>query len=329
MIAPEPEDEQSQTERLRLRVVMMLRSELGAEFLKALEDKNVTDISLNGDGKLWLRRLGGSAWEHFGSLQAQRAESAIKTIADMIGAIVNRQNPFLADEFPLDGSRLQVVLPPASDAPLLVLRKHASMVFSLDNYVDKGMLTANTANILKRAVADRINIVVAGGTGSGKTTFLNALLAEIAKTNDRLFVLEDTKELQPTSTNLNRMYASSLPNGMTVTMANLLHAALRMMPDRIVLGEIRDGAAAIELFQMWNTGHPGGLATVHSDSALDTLYRFHELMASVGMVPIPSRIAKTIGYVVYLKQRNGRREVEETVRVDGYRDGEYALTRVV
>lgn len=329
MIARDPENEQSQSERLRLRVVAMLRSELGAEFLKALDDKGVTDISLNGDGRLWLRRLGGSSWEHFGTLQAQRAEAAIKTIADMIGAIVNRQNPFLADEFPLDGSRLQVVLPPASDAPLLVLRKHASMVFSLDDYVEKGMLTANTAKILKRAVADRINIVVAGGTGSGKTTFLNALLAEIAKTDDRLFVLEDTKELQPTSTNLNRMYASSLPNGMTVTMANLLHAALRMMPDRIVLGEIRDGAAAIELFQMWNTGHPGGLATIHSDSALDTLYRFHELMGSVGMIPIPTRIAKTIGYVVYLKQRNGRREVEETVRVDGYRDGEYALTRVV
>jgi type IV secretion system protein VirB11 len=324
----EAEERERDAERRARRVEMMLRSELGAEFLAALADATVTDVSLNGDGILWLRRLGGTGWESFGTLAPQRAEAAIKTIADMIGTTVSRSNPFLSDEFPLDGSRLQVVLPPAADQPTLVLRKHASQVFTLDTYVERGILSQRAAGLLRRAIHDRVNIVVSGGTGSGKTTFLNALLHEIAKYPDRLFVLEDTKELQPTSKNQQRLYATRMPGGVTVTMRDLLFAALRMMPDRIVLGEIRDGATAMELLKMWNTGHPGGLATVHADSALDTFYRFHDLITEAGGVPVPARIASTIGYVVYIEQRNGRREVKEMVRVDGYRDGTYQLTPV-
>jgi type IV secretion system protein VirB11 len=307
----------------------MLRTELGEEFLAALADPKTTDISLNGDGILWRRVLGGTGWSQFGTLSAPRAEAAIGTIADMIGTLVNRENPFLADEFPLDGSRLQVVMPPAADRPLIVLRKHASLVFTLDDYVKQGMLTADAAELLRRAIRDRQNIVVAGGTGSGKTTFLNALLAEIAKYPDRTFVLEDTKELQPTSKNLIRMYQTKVPGGTNVTMRDLLFASLRMMPDRIILGEIRDGAAAVELFKMWNTGHPGGLATVHADSAVDTLHRFHELITESGSVPIPTRIAKTVGYVVYLEQRRGKREIKELIRVDGYKNDDYVVHWII
>jgi type IV secretion system protein VirB11 len=254
-------------------------------------------------------------------LEPERLIAALGTIAAMNGMELNEVNPILEGRLPLDGSRVEGAIPPASpEGPSMTIRKHASAVFPLAQYVEEQRITQEAADYLRDAIQDARNILVAGGTSSGKTTFVNALIKELLEIapEDRLIVIEDTAELQCATTNKQSFVASE-----NVTMRKLLKTAMRYRPDRIIIGEVR-GGEALDLLKSWNTGHPGGLATVHANSAAAALLRLEQLIGEVSVTPMQTLIAEAINVVVFMRQfgRIGRR-VTEIIEVNGYREGEY------
>jgi type IV secretion system protein VirB11 len=227
---------------------------------------------------------------------------------------------------PLDGSMAEGTEPPTSpDGPSMTIRKHASAIFPLSQYIEEKRITKSAAEYLRTAIREAKNILVAGGTSSGKTTFVNALIKELLEIapGDRLIVIEDTAELQCATTNKQSFVASE-----TVSMRKLLKTAMRYRPDRIIIGEVR-GGEALDLLKSWNTGHPGGLATVHANSAPAALLRLEQLIAEASVAPMSALIAEAIHVVVYMREygRIGRR-VTEIIRVTGYREGEYKYESV-
>jgi type IV secretion system protein VirB11 len=252
--------------------------------------------------------------------------AALGTIAAMNGTELNGSSPVLEGRFPLDGSRVEGTVPPVSpDGPSMSIRKHASAAFPLSQYVEEGRITPETAEYLRGAIRDAKNILVAGGTSSGKTTFVNALIREMLDIapGDRLIVIEDTAELQCATANKQSFVASE-----NVPVGKLLKTAMRYRPDRIIIGEVR-GGEALDLLKSWNTGHPGGLATVHANSAHSALLRLEQLIAEVSVTPMPRLIAEAINVVVFMRQfgRVGRR-VTEVIEVTGWKEGEYQYETV-
>jgi type IV secretion system protein VirB11 len=244
----------------------------------------------------------------------------------MNGMELNESNPVLEGRLPLDGSRVVGTIPPTTpDGPSMTIRKHASAIFPLSQYVDEGRISPEGAEYLREAMRDEKNILVAGSTSSGKTTFVNALIKELLAVapRDRLIVIEDTLELQCATKNKQRFVASE-----AVTMRKLLRTAMRYRPDRIIIGEVR-GGEALDLLKSWNTGHSGGLATVHANDAPAALLRLEQLISEVSVTPMPKLIAEAIHVVVYMREfgRIGR-QVTEIIQVTGYREGEYQFETV-
>src|SRR5690606_11493157 len=201
-------------------------------------------------------------------------------------------------------------------------RKPAVAVFSLDDYVTADIMTGAQADILRRAVVDRKNILVAGGTSTGKTTLTNALLAEVAQTSDRVVLIEDTRELQCASPNL---VALRTKDGVA-TLSDLVRSALRLRPDRIPIGEVR-GAEALDLLKAWGTGHPGGIGTIHAGTAIGTLRRMEQLIQEVVVTVPRALIAETINIIAVLVKTSTGRRLAELTRVDGLGpDGEYQIS---
>ncbi len=183
-------------------------------------------------------------------------------------------------------------------------------------------MTAAQASVIRHAVASRLNIVICGGTGSGKTTLANAVIAEILSSapDDRIVILEDTAELRCTAQNVVALHTSE-----TIDMARLLKSTMRLRPDRIVVGEVRDGAA-LTLLKSWNTGHPGGISTVHSNSALSALARLEQLTAEASQQPMQAVIGEAVDLVVFVERGAGGRRVREIIRVDGFNGNGYQFT---
>ena len=197
------------------------------------------------------------------TVDAADAERVIYIVATSVHVTCNRENPILSAELPGTGSRFQGMLPPVTQpGPAFTIRKKASKIFTLSEYVSSGTMTIPQSEFIKRSVREKKNILIAGGTGSGKTTLVNAILCEVASTEDRVVILEDTQELQCAARDA--VFLRSIPN--LVSMTELLKSTMRLRPDRIVVGEVR-GAEALDLLRAWNTGHPGGCCTVHADSA--------------------------------------------------------------
>jgi type IV secretion system protein VirB11 len=205
-------------------------------------------------------------------------------------------------------------------APSFAIRKRALRIMNLARYVVDGILTEDQAEFLQQAVRERQNIVVVGGTSTGKTTLANALLDEIAETRDRVLILEDTVELQCRSDDHVGMRTEP---GIS-TMADLVRATLRLRPDRIVVGEVR-GAEALDLLKAWGTGHPGGIATVHAGSAAGALTRLEQLVQEVSMTVPRALIAETVNVIVFIAGRGRARRVREIARVIGYDSQGYQL----
>lgn len=307
------------------RLLESIETNLGPQVTAALADPRVIEIMLNPDSSLWVERF-GLGMERVGTIAPDKAEVAIRFIASLLRTEVSEQRPRLKGELPLDDSRFQGMLPPVVERPSFSIRKKAARVFTLADYVAAGNLAPEAKAILEEAVAGHKNIVVAGGTGSGKTTFGNALIEAIARLtpDDRLVVIEDTRELQPKSHNVFCLKTSD-----TVTMDDLLVDSLRLRPDRILVGEVRDGAA-LTMVNAWNTGHDGGLATVHANSAEETLGRIEDMIALgtfipatktyVARVPVPRAIGRAINYVVFMEKALGRRQVTAITAV-GYEGG--------
>lgn len=311
-----------QTPSVRERALEKLRRDLGLELSEALRDPKTVEVMLNPDGLLWQERL-GEKMHCIGKMTAPRAESIIKTIAGFHQKEVTRYKPLIEGEFPLDGSRFAGQLPPIVPSPCFAIRKRAVLTYSLDDYLTTGILGKAHAVAIQDAVASHKNILVVGGTGSGKTTLVNAIIQEMVKTSpeERVFILEDTGEIQCTAKN-HVQYHTSLD----VSMTDLLKATLRMRPDRILVGEVR-GAEALDLLDAWNTGHQGGVATLHANSALAGLYRLKSLIGRNAFAPkdIEPLIAEAVDMVIFISRTPKGRKVQEVLDVHAFEDGVFHI----
>ena len=307
------------------RGARMLRTALGPEIGAWLEDPAVIEVMLNPDGRLWVDRLGLGISDMGAVLPAADGERIIRLVAHHVGVEVHAAAPRVSAELPGTGERFEGLLPPVVAAPSFAIRKPAGAVFSLSDYVAAGIMSSDRAVALAAAVAARANILVAGGTSTGKTTLTNALLAEVAKTGDRVVLIEDTRELQCAAPNL---VALRTKDGVA-SLSDLVRSALRLRPDRIPIGEVR-GAEALDLLKAWGTGHPGGVGTIHAGSALGTLRRLEQLIQE-SVVTVPrALIAETIDVIAVLVRDGTGRRLSELVHVEGLdAAGAYRLVPLV
>ncbi|MFV0275832.1 MAG: P-type conjugative transfer ATPase TrbB [Parahaliea sp.] len=302
------------------RRIRMLRTAMGPLNATALADPDVVEVMLNPDGSLWTDRLSTGRAPSGETLSAADGERIIRLVAAHVGVEVHRGRPLLSAELPETGERFEGVLPPASPAPAFALRKRAVGVIPLDDYVRDGVLADGQAAFLRTAVRERQNILVAGGTSTGKTTLANALLAEIAATDDRVLVLEDTVELQCVAKD--HVPLRTRPG--VVSMTELVRATMRLRPDRVIVGEVR-GGEALDLVKVWGTGHPGGIATVHAGSAHGALLRLEQLILEVAITPPRALIAEAVNVVVFIAGRGRARKVRTVARVTGFDSDGYHL----
>jgi type IV secretion system protein VirB11 len=295
----------------------MLRTAMGSAIAEALADPLVIEIMVNPDGMLRLDRLGAGRSETLSHLKPAEVERIIRLVASHVRLEAHSNNPIISAELPsrddgLAGERFEGLLPPVSMAPCFTIRKPAKRIYSLDDYVTDRIMLPRQADALQIAIVERKNILVAGGTSSGKTTLANALLAEIAKRDERVILIEDTRELQCAA----RDCVALRTNTGIVSLADLVRSTLRLRPDRIIVGEVR-GAEALDMLKAWNTGHPGGIATVHANSARSALYRLEQLVQEA-VVTVPRRlIAETIDLVVFIAGRGISRRIETIAEVRG------------
>lgn len=300
----------------------MLRTALGSAIAAWLEDPAVVEVMLNPDGRLWVDRLSTGLAETGQHLAAADGERIVRLVAHHVGAEVHAGSPRVSAELPETGERFEGLLPPVVTAPTFAIRKPAVAVFSLEDYVAGGIMTPGQAISLQEAVAGRRNILVAGGTSTGKTTLANALLAEVAKTADRVVLIEDTRELQCQAPNL---VALRTKDGVA-SLSDLVRSSLRLRPDRIPIGEVR-GAEALDLLKAWGTGHPGGIGTIHAGSALGALRRLEQLIQEAVITVPRALIAETIDLIAVLSGRGTARRLTELGRVEELApNGDYALT---
>ncbi len=321
-----------------------LRRELGVEISGALQDSRVEDIVLNPDSVVWVKRM-NEGFSPLCRLTPGCAESAIRTVAAIRGTTVNHANPILETELPLDGSRFEALLPPVTRSPVFAIRKRAMKVFSLDDYEASEILTSREdprnhrrapqafpdavrgfshKEVISAALAWKLNILLVGSTGSGKTTFANALLLELARIapHDRIITIEDTTELQCRVANYVDLQAVG-----EVTMLRCLKACMRLKPSRIIVGEVR-GEEAHALLKAWNTGHPGGIATIHADDAEAGLQRMESLVQEATAAPQQLLIGRAISLVAFIDEEPANaagRKIREVCFVSGYVEGMYKV----
>ena len=306
------------------RGARMLRTALGADIAAWLDDPGVVEVMLNPDGRLWIDRLKEGVSDTGQRLSAADGERIVRLVAHHVGAEVHPASPRVSAELPESGERFEGLIPPVVQAPCFAIRKPAIAIFSLDHYAAAGIMTAGQVGALRSAVADRQNVLVAGGTSTGKTTLVNALLAEIARSGDRVVLIEDTRELQCAAPNL---VALRTKDGVA-SLSELVRSSLRLRPDRIPIGEVR-GAEALDLLKAWGTGHPGGVGTIHAGSALGALRRLEQLIQEAVVTVPRALIAETINLVAVLAGRGGERRLAELAAVTGLSPaGDYLLTPV-
>lgn len=304
--------------RSHIRLVRKLKDSLGEEICIALSDPTVVEIMLNPDGRLFIERLGQGMLQA-GTRPASTAEIVIGSVAHALGSEVSHDTPIVSGELPIDGHRFEGLLPPVVTAPAFTIRRRASRLIPLDDYVRHGIMSQPQAAAIRNAVTSRLNIVVSGGTGCGKTTLVNAILQEIAiaSPEHRLVILEDTAELQCTADNAVALHTSD-----STDMARLLKSTMRLRPDRIIVGEVRDGAA-LTLLKAWNTGHPGGLTTVHSNTAESALRRLEQLTAEVSQQPMREVIGEAVDLLVSIERTARGRIVRDVIHVERFANGQY------
>jgi type IV secretion system protein VirB11 len=329
------------------RLETKLKRELGDQVLALLADDRTEDILLNPDGFLWVKRL-GEGFARLGEIQSPQASSALSTIAAWRGTVLNHEHPILETELPIDGSRFEGIVSPVVRRPVFAIRLRPRRIFPLDEYEASGILTAKEdplnhirrqedflnavrglkhAAIIRAAVRAKKNILVVGSTGSGKTTFVNACLDALASLtpHDRVISIEDTTELQCPVANYLDLRAVG-----NITMLECLRACLRLKPTRIVVGEVR-GAEAHTLLKAWNTGHPGGMATVHANDAISGLIRLESLVAEATSAPQQMLIAEAVDLVIFIDEEpdlRAGRKVRELLLVTGHANGRYLVEHV-
>ncbi|MDR1020485.1 MAG: P-type conjugative transfer ATPase TrbB [Synergistaceae bacterium] len=303
------------TEEVNRRLLEKMKREMGNEVLSMLSDSAVTEVMLNDDCSVWVSRFGADAPVDTGvRMLPDRSLAFLGTVASYYGKTINYAETVIAEVLPLDGSRLNGVIPPTTEKPTFNIRKKASRIFTLDDYVAKGRMTAQDKETIRSGIAWRMNFLIVGATGSGKTTMTNAILNEInlIHPHHRIVSMEDTEELQIPQKNKVRMYTDE-----RVSMQKLLFTAMRQSPDRIVIGEIRNGAA-LDLLKSWNTGHPGGVTTIHANGCLEALDRLEMLMLEAVPNPMQRLIGQALGLVLHNERLENGPALTEIMEVIGY-----------
>src|ERR1700722_17421635 len=299
----------------------MLRTALGPAIAGFLTDPSIVEVMLNPDGRLWIDRLSGGLEDTGGRVTPADAERIVRLVAHHVGVEVHAGSPRVSAELPESGERFEGLVPPVVAAPCFAIRRQAVAVFTLDDYVAAHIMSDLQAELLRAAVRERKNILVAGGTSTGKTTLINALLAEVAMSDDRVVLIEDTRELQCAAPNL---VALRTKDG-AASLSDLVRSALRLRPDRIPIGEVR-GAEALDLLKAWGTGHPGGIGTIHAGSALGGFRRMEQLIQEAVVTVPRAMIAETIQFIAVLVGRGSNRRLAELARVEGLGpNGDYSL----
>ncbi|PLR23685.1 P-type conjugative transfer ATPase TrbB [Caulobacter zeae] len=300
----------------------MLRTALGPLLLARLEDPGVAEVMLNPDGRVWIDRFDAGLIDAELSIGPADAERILRLVAHHVEAEIHAGRPRLSAELPGTGERIEGLLPPLVTAPTFSIRKPASLVFTLADYVRAGVMSQEQGRVLRDAVAIRANILVVGPTSSGKTTLVNALLAEVAASGDRVIIAEDLRELQCAAEN---QVALRTRDGVA-SLSDLVRSSLRLRPDRIIIGEVR-GAEALDLIKAWGTGHPGGVGTLHAGTALGALLRLEQLIQEAVVVVPRSLIAETIDLIAVLQGRGRQRRLADLARLEGLSpDGAYQLS---
>lgn len=297
------------------RIAVKIQAELSEVNDLLNNENNIIEVMLNSDGNIWTDTLEHGMSKTSATFSPDAALLLMSSVATYNGSIINKAHPLLKASLPW-GQRFQAMIPPIVSSPVFTIRKHSSKRYSLEDYVPLRM-TAQCADMLRDALCRRLNIIISGGTGSGKTTLGSAMLCELSMLcpEDRVIIMEDTSELVCHNTNkVNELAA----NG--VSMRELLAANLRMRPDRIILGETR-GPEALDLLKSWNTGHPGGICTLHSNSALSALARFEQLTLEaqdINIAYLRSLISDAVDIIVHTERDSkiGPR-VMQIVRVNG------------
>jgi type IV secretion system protein VirB11 len=302
------------------RILKLLRSAMGGALTAMLDDPAVTEISINSDGSVWVDRVGSGRRDSRELVGAEDTFRILSIVADAKGESIGDSNPSFDAILPGYGYRFIGTLPPLTPGPSLTIRKKPNRVISLEEYQKAGVMSGAERELLTKACLDRQNIIIAGGTGSGKTTLANALLQVMASTGHRIVTIEDTPELQNCAQDQESMFC--VPG--VRTMQDCLRAALRMHPDRLIFGEVR-GSEVRDMLMAWNTGHRGGLCTIHADAALDALYRIEEMLETIpNYQPRPRQIARAIQVIVFIDTTADRdrypagRYVSEIVQLAGH-----------
>lgn len=304
--------------RSHTRLVRKLQDALGDQLCVALDDATVVEVMLNPDGRLFIERLGHGVAEA-GVMTPAAAEVVIGSVAHALQSEADTDRPIISGELPIGGHRFEGLLPPVVSGPAFTIRRRASRLIPLEEYVKTKIMTDAQASVIRSAIDSRMNIVISGGTGSGKTTLANAIIAEVVATapDDRMVILEDTAEIQCAAENAVCLHTSD-----TVDMARLLKSTMRLRPDRIIVGEVRDGAA-LTLLKAWNTGHPGGVTTIHSNTAMSALRRLEQLTAEASQQPMHEVIGEAVDLVVSIERTGRGRQVREVIHIEGYRNNHY------
>ncbi|MEX3581721.1 MAG: P-type conjugative transfer ATPase TrbB [Burkholderia sp.] len=307
---------------VKRRLDEQLRFYLGPLILDALNHEKTTEVYLNQDGRLWWKRH-GEAKALLGEMDTLTATNIITSVADREGRVANISQPSVQGILPLDGSRFQGVLPPTAMQPIFLIRKKARVIYTLENYERDGIITAEQRELLEDAIEKRLNILVVGGTGSGKTTLLNALLHRIGVVDPdcRVGIIEDTLELQYDDLeDVNVLLTNDATD-----MDGAIRMFLRLSPDRLFVGEMR-GKEAYTLLKVWNSGHKGGAATIHSDDPLSGLMQLEYYIQEVSLSPQHKMIANVVDVIVSIQKdpshKAGRR-ITDMLRLTGYEDGQY------
>jgi type IV secretion system protein TrbB len=299
----------------------MLRTAFGPVIAAALADPSVLEVMVNPDGKLWIDRATAGRADTGERIGPAEAERIIRLVAAHVHREVTGRAPIVSAELPGSGERFEGVMPPIAAAPCFSIRKPADVVFTLAGYAAAGIMTPLQAAALEQAVIARRNIVVVGGTSSGKTTLVNALLAVMAGLDERIVILEDTRELRCAAKDT--VALRTKPG--VATLADLVRSTLRLRPDRIIVGEVR-GPEALDMLKAWNTGHPGGITTLHANSAAAALLRLEQLIQEAVVTVPRALIALTVDLLVFLDGRGDKRKVGALVELNGLDGGgDYVL----
>lgn len=303
------------------RILALLKTSLGEQINKYFVDEDITEIMLNDDKTVWVDSLTKGMFYTKIILENVEAMKIINTVATFEEAKLDKQNATMSAELPDTGFRFEAVIPPNVDNPIFSIRKKSILVFTLDDYVNMGSLTEFQKGVIEKSIFEYKNILIVGATSTGKTTFANACIAAIPKT-DRLVIIEDTKEIRSLCPN-----KVCLKTSMYTSMERLFYSTMRLRPDRIIIGEIR-GSTSLDLLTAWNSGHSGGISTIHSDSTEGALEQLEQYNQRKSVDKQQKLIGKAIDLVVVLKRINGKRKVVEIKEVLGFENEKY-ITREV